>query len=124
MDACVCRSIFLSLKGNNSVEKFPRRQRFFGGVVFWLFHVISKESWRIILSRTACLKSQLCSHFYKYYSFVILYMSRHTGFIMASCSVFMLNVLTFVLHPMFLCLSYYLCDIHRSTKEVENEADV
>lgn len=69
-----------------------------------------------------------CSYFYKIYSFVILYMSRHTGFIMASCSVFMLNILTFLLHPMFSCFAAFLSLPLRYSQEhkgeVEDVADV
>jgi hypothetical protein len=56
LDACVgrgCRCIPLSLLGNNSVKTFPR-QRTVGGVVFSAVHVVSKESWRLVLPRTSC----------------------------------------------------------------------
>jgi hypothetical protein len=48
----VCLCIPLSLLGNNSVKTFPRRRRI-GGIVFCAVHVVSKESRRLVISRTS-----------------------------------------------------------------------
>jgi hypothetical protein len=48
--------ISLSLLGNNSVKTFPRQWRIVGGVFFYAIHVISKETRRLLLPRTSCLR--------------------------------------------------------------------
>jgi hypothetical protein len=49
----------LSLLGNYWVNTFPRQRRIFGGVVFYEIHVVSKESRRLILTNTCCLRGKL-----------------------------------------------------------------
>jgi hypothetical protein len=44
----------LSLLGNNSVKTFPRQRRIVGRFVFNVARVVSKESRRLVLSRTSC----------------------------------------------------------------------
>jgi hypothetical protein len=43
------------LLGTNSVKVFPRKRRISGGVVFYAFRVVSKESTRLFRPRTSCL---------------------------------------------------------------------
>jgi hypothetical protein len=50
----VCLCISLSLLGNNSVKSFPRQRKIVGGVVFYVVHIASKESRRLVLPRTPC----------------------------------------------------------------------
>jgi hypothetical protein len=45
----VCQCIPLLLLGKNSINTFPRKQSFVGGVVFYAVRVISKESRRLVL---------------------------------------------------------------------------
>jgi hypothetical protein len=52
----VCLCISLSLLGNNSVKIFPRQQIIFGGVVFCVVRVVSKESRLLVLPRTSCFE--------------------------------------------------------------------
>jgi hypothetical protein len=51
--ACLC--IPLSLLGNNSVKVFMWQQRIVGRVIFYVAHVISKESGQSLLPRTSCI---------------------------------------------------------------------
>jgi hypothetical protein len=44
----------LSLLGNGSLNTFPQKRRIVGRVVFYVVHVISKESGRLVLPRTSC----------------------------------------------------------------------
>jgi hypothetical protein len=50
----VCLCILLSLLGNNSIKTFPRQRRIVGGVVYFAVSVVSKESRRLVLPKTAC----------------------------------------------------------------------
>jgi hypothetical protein len=62
LDACICGSVCvtpLSLHGTNSVKTFPRQRRIFGGLVFRMFHVVSKESRQLVHIRTSCLRKRL-----------------------------------------------------------------
>jgi hypothetical protein len=55
LDACVCGSMYpLSFLGNGSVKKFPLQERILGGVIFYVVHIVSKESKRLGLLRTFC----------------------------------------------------------------------
>jgi hypothetical protein len=49
-----CLYISLSLLGIKSVKTFPRQRRNVGGVVFYVVHVVSKQSRRLVLPRTHC----------------------------------------------------------------------
>jgi hypothetical protein len=48
--------ISLSFLGNSSVKTFPRQRRIFGSVVFYAVSVASKESRRLVLPGTSCLR--------------------------------------------------------------------
>jgi hypothetical protein len=50
----LCLCILLSLLGINSVKTFPRQRRIIRGVVFFEVRVVSKESRRLVLTRTCC----------------------------------------------------------------------
>jgi hypothetical protein len=54
----VCLCIPLSL-GKSAVKTFLRQRRIFGGIVFYALRVVSKESRRLVLPRTYCLKLSL-----------------------------------------------------------------
>jgi hypothetical protein len=59
----VCVSICvspLSLLGNGSVNTFPRPRRIVVGVVFYAFHIVSKESRRLVLPITFCYHFVSC----------------------------------------------------------------
>jgi hypothetical protein len=45
---------FLNGVANGSVNTFPRQRRIVGGVVFCAVRLVSKESRRLVLSRTSC----------------------------------------------------------------------
>jgi hypothetical protein len=49
----VCLCTPLASLGNNSIKTFPRKRRIFGGVVFYVIHIVSKESKRLVLPRTS-----------------------------------------------------------------------
>jgi hypothetical protein len=53
-------SVPLSLLGNNSVKRFPRRRKIVRGAFFYAVSVISKESRHLVLPRTSCLFSSVC----------------------------------------------------------------
>jgi hypothetical protein len=52
---CVCLCIALQFLGKKSVKTFQRQRRIVGGDVFCEFHVVLKESRRIVLPRTSCV---------------------------------------------------------------------
>jgi hypothetical protein len=58
----VCLCIPLSLLGNGSVNTFPRQQRIFGGVVFHMVCVISKESVGLSLYPLIIARQRLSKH--------------------------------------------------------------
>jgi hypothetical protein len=49
----MCLCIPLALPGNNLVKTFLQQQRIVGGVIFYMFHVLSNESMRLVLPRTS-----------------------------------------------------------------------
>jgi hypothetical protein len=44
-----------SLLGNVLVNTIPRKRKIVGGVVFYIFHTVSKKSRRLVLPTTSCL---------------------------------------------------------------------
>jgi hypothetical protein len=56
----------LSLLGNGSVNAFSRERKRVGNVVFYAVHVVSKESRRLVLTTTSCIRYM--SLFYVIYS--------------------------------------------------------
>jgi hypothetical protein len=58
----VCLCIPIWLLGNGSVSTFPWQRRIVGGVVFYAARVISKQSRRLILTKTCCLMLKQVVH--------------------------------------------------------------
>jgi hypothetical protein len=62
--------IRLSLLGNGFVKTFPQQQRIFGDVVLFAVRAVSKESRRLVLTRTSYLLHVL--DFFETFSIYIL----------------------------------------------------